>query len=79
MLAKQVRAPLLLMDERLGRRTAARLNLAVIGTAGILVLAKRRGLVEAVRPLLESLRSHHGFRLSGTLAQEILQSVDELP
>jgi predicted nucleic acid-binding protein len=42
----------ILMDERLGRQAAAAHGLAVIGSAGILITAKRKGLIAAVQPIL---------------------------
>jgi len=47
----------LLLDERSGRRAAERLGVSVIGSAGVALLAKRRGVVPAVRPLLDALRA----------------------
>lgn len=52
---------LLLIDERLGRREAARLGLAVAGTAGILCQAKQRDHVKAVVPMLEAMRAEGYF------------------
>jgi hypothetical protein len=67
---------LLLMDDDRGRRLALRLGLAVKGTLGILVLAKRRGHVEHVRPLLDALLKQ-GIRVSGTLVDATLREVGE--
>ncbi len=47
---------LLIIDERLGRREAQRLGIALTGTAGVLCAAKARGLVDAVVPILEQMR-----------------------
>ena len=44
-----------LMDDKAGCAVAKQLGIAVIGTAGVLVLAKRRGLLPKVRPLLDAL------------------------
>ncbi len=43
-LAKELRADLLLIDERKGRRLAVKEGVAVIGLIGVVILAKRRGL-----------------------------------
>ena len=43
-LAQQLKASLLLMDERLGRRAAIQLGLDVTGLLGILAEGKKRGL-----------------------------------
>ena len=57
-LARSLPAPvLLLLDDRVGRTAAQKLGQPLTGLAGLLLLAKRQGLVTAVAPLLESLRS----------------------
>lgn len=62
-LAREHEGAVLLLDERRGRRYAQTLGLPVVGTAGLLVQAKRSGLIREVRPLLDALRDS-GFRLS---------------
>lgn len=52
-LAKQEHADLLLMDERLGVRTAREHGLAVTGTLGVLVQATRRGVVDLEHALTD--------------------------
>ena len=54
--AYRLQARLAVLDERKARRIAARAyGLRVKGTAGILVAAKRAGLIAEVRPLLASM------------------------
>jgi len=67
---------MLLMDDDRGRRLALRLGLAVKGTLGILILAKRRGHIEKVRPLLDSLVIN-GIRLSNKLLEATLLEANE--
>lgn len=56
-LARSFPAPvLLLLDDRAGRTAAQKLAQPLTGLAGLLLLAKREGLVTAVVPLLETLR-----------------------
>jgi predicted nucleic acid-binding protein len=62
-LAQELQANWLLLDEIKARTAARQLGLRVIGVAGILVLAKQQGLIPTVRPLLDSLLIHH-FRIS---------------
>jgi predicted nucleic acid-binding protein len=46
-----------LLDDRAGRTAARALGIPVRGTLGLLVLAKRRGLVSQVRPILDAVAS----------------------
>ncbi len=61
-LALEIEAELLLMDERLGRESAGHLGLRYTGLIGVLIEAKRRGLIRAVKPHLDALRDMAGFR-----------------
>jgi predicted nucleic acid-binding protein len=66
-LAVHREARLLLMDDRRARRVAElAYGLRVKGVAGILVAAKHRGLISAVRPLLEMMQVR-GYYLSPRL------------
>lgn len=66
----------LIIDDAAGREEAARLGIAVLGTAGALLEAKIQGLIPAVKPLLEALR-HEGFRLSAQVFQKIIHEAKE--
>ncbi len=67
---------LLIIDDDRGRRLALRLGLRIKGTLGILVLAKRRGLLERVRPLIETF-PQRGIYVSQHLIDAVLGDVDE--
>jgi len=54
---------LLLIDDRAGRQAADNLNISKIGLVGILLLAKKRGLIDNVGSLLQELRAA-GYWLS---------------
>ena len=60
-LGLELRAAQLLLDERPARRFAKQLGVPVIGTVGLLLLAKRRGLLREVRPELDRLLSARFF------------------
>ena len=60
------------MDDKAGRAVARQLDIAVIGSVGVLVLAKRKGLLPHVRPLLEAL-IEGGYFLGSDLVREILR------
>lgn len=66
----------LLIDEKLGRGTARKLNLPIIGTAGVLLLAKKKKNISAVKPLIERLKKS-GYYLSKALVAEVLKLANE--
>lgn len=76
-LALEVKAQLLLMDERLGRETARHLDLRYIGLIGVLMEAKHRGLIDRVEPMLVALRVQAGFRISDELYERVLCDAGE--
>jgi uncharacterized protein len=62
----------LLMDDKTGRTTARNLGLVVTGTIGLLMLAKKRGLIEQIFPILQELRQR-GYWLSDGLVVKARQ------
>ncbi len=76
-LAQEIKADWLLIDERLSRKAATERGLSVIGLLGVLRLAKQEKIVSHVKPLLNDLKDKAGFWFSDKLYQEILQSVNE--
>ena len=76
-LALELKADELLIDERLGRREASRLGLSITGLLGILLVAKRRGLVGAIRPIMDDLINEAGFRVSSQLYADVLAMAGE--
>ena len=67
---------LLIIDDRLGRNAARRLNLSITGTAGVLLQAKNFGLISAVSPLLNQVRDK-GYWLSDELLNLITKLAEE--
>lgn len=76
-LALELKAEELLIDERLGRREASRLGLSMTGVLGILLMAKRRGLIPTVRPVMDDLITIARFRISRPLYAEVLMIAQE--
>jgi hypothetical protein len=76
-LALELKADRLLIDEQQGRAIAERLGLRYIGVLGVLLEAKRRGHLSAVRPLLDELVATAGFWISEKLRREVLDAAGE--
>ena len=66
----------LLADDLAARKYAHAQGIVVIGTLGVLVFAKHKGLVHAVRPLVEQLRAT-GQRLSHSAVAQALVAAGE--
>ncbi|MBN1135141.1 MAG: DUF3368 domain-containing protein [Anaerolineae bacterium] len=76
-LAVELGADLVLLDEKEGRHVAERLGLKVVGVGGILLEAKAAGAISAVRPHLDALRQAAGFYLSNSVYRHLLALADE--
>lgn len=76
-LVLEIGAELLLMDEHLGREVARHLGLRYTGLVGVLIEAKRKGFIRAVKPHLDALRDIAGFWVSDVLYQRVLQDEGE--
>ena len=68
---------LVVLDDREARRQAAAMGLEMVGTLGILVLAKEKGLLGAVAPPMEKLQAA-GFRLSESVRHAALMEAGEV-
>jgi predicted nucleic acid-binding protein len=75
-LAEQMNCRFLFIDERRGREIARRRGIPAVGLAGVLLAAKRSGLLETVVPALADL-SRQGYRLPDALVDEVLRLADE--
>ena len=65
-----------LLDEMRGRRVAADLAIPVVGFCGLLILAKRQGLIAAVLPYLHQARAG-GYFLSDELLTKVARMANE--
>jgi predicted nucleic acid-binding protein len=77
-LAVEIKADQVLIDERRGRLVATRLNLRYVGILGILIEAKSQGLIAEVKPLLNALIDEAGFWVAEPLRNSVLQLVNEI-
>lgn len=76
-LAWEIRPDWLLLDDSDGRKLAKAEGLPVLGLIGVLLLARQRGIVSEVRPVLDSLISEAGFYVSQILRNEALRLAGE--
>jgi predicted nucleic acid-binding protein len=66
-----------LLDDARARRVAERFGIRRIGTLGILRRAKKAGLIDKVRPLVEQLRDN-GIYMRQSLVDAVLLDVGEI-
>lgn len=76
-LAKESRADLLLIDEKLGRQIAIREGVRIAGLMGVLVEAKHQQLIASVRELVGKLEAQAGFRVSEAVKIEAFIAAGE--
>lgn len=75
-LATELKGSLLIIDESKGRKVAKELGITISGSLGILVIAKNRGFIASVKPIIEKI-TQTNFRLSDRLIKKVLQQVNE--
>jgi uncharacterized protein len=75
-LASELRADWVLMDEKKGRRKLTELGIKKVGTLGILLKAKQTGLLSAIRSDVEQLRQK-GFSISQDVIDSVLRQANE--
>lgn len=76
-LAQEIHAEFLLIDESEGRLVAQREGLQVIGLLGVIMQAKHKGLISAIHPILEELRVRANFWIAEPLYQKLLRQMGE--
>jgi uncharacterized protein len=77
LLAEELGADRLIIDERAARQVAKSRQLPVIGTVGVLLLAKQRHLRPNVKDILDAM-IEKGTRISGKLYRQALMIAEEL-
>ena len=76
-LARELNAAWVLMDEKKGRRKLDGMGIAKVGTIGLLLKGKQIGYLDRLQPYLEQLR-RKGFSVSQTVINNVLQQAGEL-
>ena len=75
-LALETPNSVLIIDEYKGRKAAFRAGLRILGTIGVLLLAKEAGLIALVKPYIDQLKKVE-FRLSHALLEKALREAGE--
>ncbi|MEI8203754.1 MAG: DUF3368 domain-containing protein [Bacteroidota bacterium] len=75
-LANEINADLVIIDERLGREYAEYFNLNITGSMGVLLKAKELGLIKEIKPLIKQM-VNNGIWLSPKLIEKITSIAKE--
>lgn len=76
-LAMEVSADLLLVDERKSRKAAREMGLRVLGLLGMLAEAKRAGFIHRIEPILDDLMGRADFWVDPDLRASVLKEAGE--
>jgi uncharacterized protein len=76
-LAEEISADFLLVDERQATKIANARGLTTIGILGVLLLAKQKRHIDFIKPLLNDLKNKTTFRFSNSLLNQLLQLANE--
>ena len=74
--AKELNVSLAIIDEIAARKMAAEFLIDTMGIMGMLLMAKKRGIIKEIRPDIELLR-RNGYRISDKLFEETLRKAGE--
>ncbi len=75
-LSKELKADLVIIDELSARKVAMMLDLPLIGTVGLLIAAREKGLIEKVKPLWNEMIAQ-GIRYGEEFYRKVLQEIGE--
>jgi predicted nucleic acid-binding protein len=75
-LARELEADLILLDEEKARKSAVIAGFEIIGLLGLFILVKNLGLIHEVRPLVDEL-PRKKFRISDKIIEKTLKNAGE--
>ncbi len=75
-LAVELKDCLLIIDESKGRKISQELGINITGTLGVLLTAKKKGVITSIKPLVNKINSTN-FRLSEDLIHKVLLLANE--
>ncbi len=75
-LALEFNDSLLIIDERKGRKVAEEMKIEIIGSLGVLIKAKEKGVIKSVKEIL-NLIDKTNFRISESIKEKVLKKASE--
>jgi len=75
-LALAIHADAVLLDEQLARRVAVAHGLPIVGTLGVLLVARQTNLIPAIRPVIDQMIAQ-GRRISPALRAMLIRAAGE--
>ena len=75
-LAQKEDDPLLIIDDKRAKRVAQEIGIECMGSIGVLIVAKRKGVITAIRPIIDEI-AKTDFRISERIIRIALELVDE--
>ncbi|HET6253141.1 MAG TPA: DUF3368 domain-containing protein [Puia sp.] len=75
-LAAENQPSLLIIDDLKGRKLAQKLNLNITGTLGLILTAKKEGILPQIKPLFDRIQATN-FRIGPSLLESILLEAGE--
>lgn len=76
-LAKELEGSLLIIDEKRGRKIARKMSVNIIGSLGILLKAKAKGVINSVGSVIEKIETETNFRIANSIKEELLKRAKE--
>ena len=76
-LAKEIKADLLLLDDKQARKLAEKEGMKVSGLLALLIIAKEKGVIKRVKPIVDDLKSQNFF-IGKIIYDEILKLSGEI-
>ena len=75
-LAKHLKSDLLIIDDNVAKKFAKSFGFKITGTLGVLLKAKRMGILREIRPLIKTVQENN-FYLSNRIVEEVLKLAGE--
>ncbi len=75
--AMENKADFILLDDHKARKTAKLNGVPVVGSIGVMILAKRHSLIPAIKPYIDTLRMN-GIWISSSVIKTALSAVNEV-